>query len=332
MPWATRHFQKTLCTLKPDAIWVIPYGCAIAPLAEVLPRANIGFHVSMEDYPDVRGMVAIFGVEYTRNRAVMTDRLYGAATTRDATSHPMITDLLQRTGSEAAQMLHAGLDREDFDWLSVKSEPHSDAIRIGYAGTILVEKEFAMFARALARIRQQLPQPIWLDFYGAQSYRSRKWFDAAWMKEHGSLPAQRLSEELRRCTWGFAPMGLTDDDPRYNRFSFPTKFISYLAAGLPVITLGHPESSVVKMASSHKVGLCMTTGNEESLSTELLAALSDPNPWLTYRTGIQRCAETEFNARRMRAVLYESFQKCASHSRSAKFSTPDSGMSRSKTV
>ncbi len=51
-------------------------------------------------------------------------------------------------------------------------------------------------------------------------------------------------------------MALDDDDPRYNRFSFPTKFINYLAAGLPVITLGHPESSVVRMASEYQVGLC----------------------------------------------------------------------------
>ena len=48
------------------------------------------------------------------------------------------------------------------------------------------------------------------------------------MREHGNFPEPELLTSLRACTWGFAPMALSDDDPRYDRFSFPTKFISYL--------------------------------------------------------------------------------------------------------
>ena len=110
-------------------------------------------------------------------------------------------------------------------------------------------------------------------------------------------------------------MRLTDDDPRYNRFSLPTKFVSYLAAGLPIIVLGHPESTVAQMASRYQVGLCVTGGNPENLQARLLAALSEPNPKARYQAEIQRCALAEFDARRMRAVLYENFQKCASASK-----------------
>ncbi len=47
----------------------------------------------------------------------------------------------------------------------------------------------------------------------------------------------------------------------------------------------------------------------------VLKALSEPNPGLKYHAGIRRCATAEFDARRMRAVLYECFQKYASVSR-----------------
>jgi hypothetical protein len=208
-------------------------------------------------------------------------------------------------------MLHAGLEEDDFERLAVGFQNGPGEIRIAHAGTIGVERDFAFFVQALGQIRRRLPAPVCLNFFCDHSYRSRKWLDSAWMREHGNLPAVELSRALRGCTWGFAPMGLTDDDPRYNHFSFPTKFISYLAAGLPIITLGHPESSVVKMATAHHVGLCLTTRDLEILSTRLLAVLSDLNPRVKYRAGIRSCGATEFDARRMRVVLHESFQKCA---------------------
>jgi hypothetical protein len=104
---------------------------------------------------------------------------------------------------------------------------------------------------------------------------------------------------------------LNNDDSRYNRFSFPTKFISYLAAGLPVITLGHRESSVVKMAEAYGVGLCTTTSDVNQLAAELLAALSQTDAASAYRPTIMGCATMEFDARRMRAVLQDCFRKCA---------------------
>jgi len=310
-PWATRHFRKTLDTLRPDVVWVIPHGWSIPPVADVLPQTNIGFHVTIQDYMDNKGYILRYGIKHSKRLSVLADRLYANATTCDATSRPMIDDLQARTNREATQMLHTGLEEDDFERLATGLQNSLGEIRIAYAGTIVVERDFAFFVQALKRIRKQLPAPVRLDFFGDHSYCSRGWFDSAWMQEHGNFPPAELSRALRSCTWGFAPMGLTDDDPRYNRFSFPTKFISYLAAGLPIIALGHPESSVVKMATSYSMGLCVTIGDVASLSAQLFTALSDSNPGLKYCAGIQHCAAIEFDARRMRAILWECFQKCA---------------------
>jgi glycosyltransferase involved in cell wall biosynthesis len=314
VPRAVRHFRKTLETLKPDVVWVIPHALSIPPITRALPGTGIGFHVSIHDYMDDQGFGMRFGVERSRKLAAMADQLYAGATTRDAIGRAMLDDLLARTG-RAGSITRAGLEPANFDYLAQEPEAADQSIRIAYAGTIVAAEEFALVARALGKIRQRLPRPVTLELFGNHSYHSQRWFDPDWMKEHGNLPAIELSQALKKCDWGLSPMRLTDDDPRYNRFSLPTKFVSYLAAGLPIIVLGHPESTIVKMAQQYQVGLHLTDGSPEKLSEQLLAALSEPNPKLKYRAEIQRCAQTEFDARRMRATLYDGFQKCASNSK-----------------
>lgn len=309
--WATRHFQKTIAEFRPEVVWVIPHAWAIPPLAEALLARNVAFHTTVQDYMDACGGVSRFGAERARRMVVLAEGLYARATTRDATSHPMIADLRERTGREAAQMLHAGLEQSDFDYLAGQPISPVGEVRIAYAGTIVVEQAFELFVKALVRIRNQLPSPVMLEFFTSHTYRTRPWFDPTWMRERGDLPEPALTQALRECAWGLAPMSLTDDDPRYNRFSFPTKFISYLAAGLPVITLGHRESSVVKMAEAYGIGLCTTTADPEKLGAALLAALARTDLTLAYRPAILRCVTAEFDARRMRAVLHNCFHECA---------------------
>jgi hypothetical protein len=296
---------------QPDVLWGIPHAWAIPPLAGALAVEHLPFHITVQDYMDTRGTVARLGEARSRRFVKLTEELYAAARTRDATSHPMIADLSVRTGCKAVQMLHAGLEESDFAWLAQTPVGRGDSLRIAYAGTIVVEKEFALFVRALARIRERLPVPVTLEFFTGHAYGRRDWFDSRWMHERGNLSESALTETLRECAWGFAPMSLSDDDARYNRFSFPTKFISYLAAGLPVITLGHPECSVVKMATAYEVGLCITTPEVEKLTTQLLGVLSRADAAAVHRRAILDCATKEFDARRMRSVLHDCFRKCA---------------------
>jgi hypothetical protein len=311
IPWATRHFKRTLAELKPDVVWVIPHCWAIPPLARALVGGRIGFHVSIHDYMDIRGVREKFGERRSRQFAAMADNLYAAATTRDAICRAMVDDLRMRTGADGS-INRAGLEQDDFDYLAAASKRNEGPIRIAYAGTIIAEETFALFVQSLGRVRGRLSHPVTLEFFGDHSYRSREWFDPGWMNEHGNLPARELSQALKECDWGVSPMKLTDDDPRYNRFSLPTKFVSYLAAGLPVITIGHPESTVMKMASQYAVGISATEGGPENLGKQLLEGLSEPEPKMKYRAEILRCAQMEFDATSMRSGIYENFQKCAS--------------------
>ncbi len=313
-PWAARHFRNTLKAFQPEAVWVIPNFWSIPPLANALLRTDVAFHLSIYDYPDIRSAVERFGAHRCRRMAAQVDQLYARALTRDTISQQMTDDLRARTGA-AGGISRCGLEAEDFGYLAEPPKIQNGPIRIAYPGTVISEETVASFANVLGKIRKQLPRPLTLDFFGDHSYRSRSWFDSGWMIEHGNLAAAELLKELKECTWGFSPMDLTDQNARYNRFSLPTKFVSYLAAGLPVITLAHPESTVVKMASQYDVGLCATNADPEKFGPQLLAALSEPDPKTKHRPALQRCALAEFDARRLRAALYENFRKCAAVSR-----------------
>lgn len=316
--WAPRaacHLTQTLRELRPDAVWVVPHNLSILPLASVLPGGRSGFHVTVQDYVDAHGQDRKFGAARCRRMSALADRIYASATTRDATSHPMLEDLRQRTGASGMQMMHAGVEADELRALVLKRAEEHAGIRIAYAGTILVPEEFALFVEAVRTLRGALPKPVTIEIFGAHSYAHAPWFDPAWMRESGDLPEPELLARLRTCTWGFAPMSLTDSDPRYNRYSFPTKFITYLAAGLPILTLGHPESAVMKMARRYDVGHATPTGDVTRLEGELRGVLSHSAPWAEYGPGIVECAETEFRADRMRGILRECFEDCARFTR-----------------
>jgi hypothetical protein len=309
--YAAAHLRKTLGTARPDVVWVIPHNWSIPPMAKALIDGTHQYHITVQDYVDVHGNPQAFGRKRCARMAALADELYARALTRDATSHSMIADLRARTGRDAAQMLHAGLEPADFDFLEHKAPRHSSVVRIAYAGTIVVEDVFELFVSAVEGLRGALPKPVELHLFGAHTCAGRPWFRHDWMTEHGNLPEPELLARLRGCDWGFAPMSLTDDDPRYNRFSFPTKFITYLAAGLPIITIGHPESSVTKMAAQYDVGLSTSTMTVAALSAQIKSALGVPSPWERHCEGIRRCARVEFDVVRMRQTLYACFSKCA---------------------
>jgi hypothetical protein len=315
--YAAAHLRKALRTTRPDAVWVIPHNWSIPPMAKALIDEAHPYHITVQDYVDVHNNPQAFGRQRCARMAALADELYARAVTRDATSHPMIADLRARTGKDATQMLHAGLEPADFTCLEGKTPGTSPLIRIAYAGTILVEEAFALFVSAVDSIRGGLAKKVEIHLFGAHTYAGRPWFRSEWMTEHGNLRELELLERLRACDWGFAPMSLTDDDPRYNRFSFPTKFITYLAAGLPIITIGHPESSVSKMAAQYDLGFSTSAATGAELSAQLKTALSTPAHWEHHREAVLRCARVEFDAVRMRQTLHACFSKCAKAQMSA---------------
>ncbi len=308
VPWASNHLKKTLRKVNPEAIWIIPHNWSIPPLSQTLSSA-VPFHISIQDYVNIHDHPSRFGEDRCKNMESQLDHLYSSARTRDVISAPMQIDLKQRTGFEADQILRAGLEEEDFLFLKNSQSSSQQKIKIAYAGSILVPETFEIFVRALATVRKKLSSILSLELFGAHSYQNYSWFDSSWMNEHGNLNEEDLKKSLRECTWGFCPMSLTDSNPNYNRFSLPTKFSTYLASGLPVLTIGHETSSVMNLARIYNPGFSSSTDDPAILAEELLNVLSEPSPRERFRNAILECAVNEFDAAKMRDQLMASLSQ-----------------------
>lgn len=310
--FAAASLRSALVQSRPDSIWLIPHEWAIFPLHCIFSRLNqsslnVPIHVTLQDFPDSQQRQRLLGVEVTRKMASLQKTLYQFATTCDATSLPMLQELQRRTGRLGEQMLHAGLENEDFYFLE-KTVPDLSlrpSLRIAYAGTIVVEEEFKAFIQILETLRYSFSSRLELCFWSAHSYRGRPWFNPSWMKELGHLPEHDLRIALRDLDWGFIPMSTNDDDPRYNRFSFPTKFITYLAAGLPILSFGHPESSLMKLTCPYQLGARFFSKDEmrAKMTTNFL---QNPLMKRLVRPEIVRCSRDWFDACRTRSQLWRS--------------------------
>ncbi len=128
------------------------------------------------------------------------------------------------------------------------------------------------------------------------------------MREHGNLNDASFESALGKCQWGLVVMDLDDQNPRYNRFSLPNKFGTYLGAGLPLLVVGHQNSSAIRMTRDYAVGFSLDSPDPAVLSQKMEEALQVPNPRERFRSTILKCAETEFNVAQMRRKLWNCFE------------------------
>jgi glycosyltransferase involved in cell wall biosynthesis len=307
VPLATAHLKRTVARAAPDQIWFLLHAWSIPPIHRAGLVQTHRCHVSIWDYQDGGQFMRHFGSKRARRFAALAESLYRQATTCDSVSRPMWEDLAHRTGRRDAIIVHSGLEPEQIRAIMLDAVPPAPEIRIAYAGTIIVRDTFELFVRAAEAIRKKLARPLQLEFFGGGTQQGERWFNGEWMREHNRLDEAGFFQALRQCTWGLTLMDVTDNNPRYNRFSFPNKFGTCLAAGLPLLVLAHRESSVAKVAQAYQLGFFSDLQDPAALSERLLVALAESNPRQRFRSEILRCAREEFDATKIRRRLWDCF-------------------------
>jgi glycosyltransferase involved in cell wall biosynthesis len=305
------HSLKTAIKLfKPHHIWTIPHDWSILPIHNVLVKNSkfrIPFHTTIQDYPDVHGNASRWGVSIARNIVEKQLDIYRSASSNDATSRPMLDDLYHITGKRGFQMIHEGLEKKDFERIKgIKNKKHNQQIRLAFAGTILAEPEFETFIAGLKLARAK-ESKLCLEFWSGFSYKSKSWFDSSWMKEHGNVNRDRMVDQISDCDWGVITMPFDRDSLRYSQYSFPTKFISYLAAGIPPIILGRKDSAVMKMADQFDLGLRLVSHDAKTIAVNLNETIWQENTSEKYNQRIIDCSHRYFDANVMRKNLWACF-------------------------
>jgi hypothetical protein len=316
--WANYALSSLFFALaisRPDQIWIIPHEWSILPFKKFLSLISaLGFripvHVSIHDFPNTSDRLERLGFRVVNKMALYQRFLYRTANSRDAISLPMSRALGIQTRSSESLILHAGLEKSDISYLKrhANVRPANAPVIIAYAGTIIVEPEFEAFVSAIEKIRFSFRCGLELRIWSSHSYESRPWFSSSWMTQFTNLPEKKLQQKLRLCDWGFVPMSFSDQNKAYNRYSFPTKFVTYMSAGLPVISLGHPKSALMKMTQRFDVGIRICSLKEVPffLKPSLLESRGTRK---LYRNEILRCAEACFDADKMRISLWNNLLK-----------------------
>lgn len=307
-PLAARHLQSTVARLRPDQVWIYLYEWVIPVAWRSGLVDHQRCHVSLWDYPDTLARQRMWGKSRTARFVHQVERLYSRAQSCDVVCEPMLQDMTARTArKQDVFLLHSGIEPGQMARLTSGQCTEPAGLRVAYAGTIVVPESFTLLVEALRQARAVLTQPISLEFFGNHSYRTAPWFDPQWMQEHGQVREEAFMAALENCAWGAIAMNLEENDPQYSRFSFPNKFGTYLAAGLPILGLAHRGSSLDGILDQYQVGVCLHDKDPAILAAKLVSLFNKPQTKPQYLPELQRCAQSEFNADAMRHKLWTAF-------------------------
>jgi glycosyltransferase involved in cell wall biosynthesis len=307
VPLATRHLGRTVARVQPQQIWAILHGWVIPVFSDARLIETHRCHISVWDYQDHHLNAARFGPDGAAHIVQAVEMMYRRSATCDVVSRPMKEDLDGRAGRHDSLVVHSGLEPAQLSALAGAEAEPSPEIRVAYVGGIVARKTFELCIRTMASMRNRLPRPLRVELFGPTAFHLEKWFDPTWMRAHGNLDEVRLNQALRQCQWGFASMDLEDENPRYNRFSLPNKIGTYLAAGLPLLVVGHRQSCTFRLAGEHALGCCLDATDPALLAKEMETSLTMPNSREQFRSAILACVRKEFDAAAIRGALWNCF-------------------------
>jgi glycosyltransferase involved in cell wall biosynthesis len=306
LPRAKRDLLEFARSIQPGFVLGLAHRWVIPILHGVRDKIPAHWHLAIHDMPDTEGMITGVGRPRAARYLHMMDELYASADSRAVIGPGMAEDMRSRTGVDCTHYFRCAAEPDAIRRLAEPAQaPRDDVIRIGYAGTIVAESTFGRLIGALRQARERLGRPIELHLYTWHHYRARPWYDPTVIVEHGAKSEAEVNEAMQQYTWGLTIMNLEDDDPRYNRLSFPCKFTAALAAGVPLICIGNRLCALIELAKNYELGITLTDADADVLVDKLCAGLADFSRFPHYRAEALRCATTEFNAERNRQEFRE---------------------------
>ncbi len=164
---------------------------------------------------------------------------------------------------------------------------------IGFCGSLYGEQPCQAFLAALAAQGWQLSgHPIVLRMYGRQlPIRAQGALRVDW---RGFQPVDAVVRGLSECDVLYLPYML--DDPTPERFCFPTKLTTYVAAGRPVFVHGRATCSPAVFLERYPLGAVCTSLKAEAILGTLTRMAVDEALQARQRTALAAAAREVFSA------------------------------------
>lgn len=94
-----------------------------------------------------------------------------------------------------------------------------------------------------------------------------------------------------------ADLGLVSLQPGVIRSAFPSKTMTYLAAGLPLLVMVEEDSALARLVREEGVGACSPQGDTAALAEAIRTAANDPEARARMKGAASALADSEFSAR-----------------------------------
>lgn len=168
-----------------------------------------------------------------------------------------------------------------------------------YSGNMGLGHRFQEIIEAMTRFAKHSQDPahprIRLAFVGGgkrfpevQKQVQERGIEAVTM--HGYVPQKDLVANLRA-----ADLHLVTLDPAWKGLIVPSKLMNVLAAGKPVLYIGHPESEIAKWVREGECGWCVAPDDVDGLMAVLREASSNPDEVCRRGAAARLYAERRFS-------------------------------------
>lgn len=184
-------------------------------------------------------------------------------------------------------------------WRRLRTPPEPDPDRnIVLAGGIYAKREWNALVRAACRANaEQSAQRLVVHHMG-------RWprlgvAAGAPVQRHGRLAPHELQRALRDMTLAYVPYSLSRLHRDAMLTAFPAKFVTSVAAGLPVLFHGPPESLPALFLERYPVGTVCTSYRAGALLESIEYLLTDPEFRTNYAATRERAYREELSTAAM---------------------------------
>jgi hypothetical protein len=241
-----------------DALWATLEGSTLIHAAlPVAERLGIPLMTQVFDPPDWWLRQSRFDATSVRRIQRQFDRTVRASRCCAVASWPMAEEYRERFGVNVVPF---------FSYLDsalagppAREPLHSDRLVIGLAGKIYAIDEWKSLLAALDSAAWHVAgRKVSIRLIGHQlaAHAPQDELAAGRIEVLDWLPQNALIRKLSEVDVGYCPYWFDPAFAQESRLSFPSKIVSYFAAGRPVLFHGPDDASPARFLNAHRAGLC----------------------------------------------------------------------------
>jgi hypothetical protein len=269
-----------------DLVWSVLDYTWVPFTYRFMRRSRLPVHVSVHDDPVVSARLAGWPPDVLARLAQAFEFCYKRAASRDVISDSMRRHYSATYDRDAVIVTH-GIPSAHATLVARANVAHRP-LRIVHLGNLHYADEAIRFTEALKGEAE-------VTFIGNPPAQLREAAVRMPLRVLPWMSPEALDSELARYDFAYLPYGFAPDRRLFVETSFPTKFISYLKAGLPVIHHAPSYSSVAAFMRSYGVGVLVDSLDARAIRAALNSI--EPTQHAAMRVECARAAREVFDER-----------------------------------